>query len=428
MSIQQTDEKLIHITEVIPFDDEKSTLTYPSLISVSSDAQQHELDGISLRPMKRRRVISEDEVEISVDLFGTVKEKEMVASRGHQDLNFDYFVGVREKKTGKTKLLEVDSLYSLRPAARSDMKTINEQEGEDEPKEMTYAEKRKEVMQSFGGKKSLQRLKKYERDRITEEKVEESMAETITKAANAMRERDTEQGITHEAQETTELLAPPHNKAATNPKDAYPLIGLLSAPEILALDQEATAMIDLAEDSSSLENPGWHPLVWDIMQNILSNDDSKEVKVFRVQAIMHLHYLLALANTPNRITRDVQNTLIEQMAVDDEVLQCLLQRCTSATDRKHMRTKSKLDANRITTYAVIMWITALGFKNCMRLGELSAALGINNTVLLRAATNLGCKIRKQKEQTGPDKFSITLKVPLTFPRLKRKIYHTKKAA
>ncbi|KAI0560042.1 A49-like RNA polymerase I associated factor [Gracilaria domingensis] len=420
MSSEQAVEKFVHVTEVIPFDEEISTLTYPNLISVASGAKLDDLDNISLRPMKRRRVISDDEVQISVDMFGKVNDREMVASRGHLDLNYDYFIGIRDKKTGSTKLVEVDGMYSLRPAAPCDVGTMNDKEQEEDEKEMTYAEKRAELLQSFGGKKSVLRMKKYQRDRITDEKVEQQMAETITMAAKSMRERDTEQGIVHGSEETTESLAPPHNSAATDPKDAYPLLGLLSAAEIVDLDLEATTVIESPEGVDSLENPGWHSLVWDIVRSIVSKDEPKEVKVPRVQAVMHLHYLLVLANAPTRVTREAQDDMIGKMGVEDEVFKCLLERYTSATDRKSTRTKSKLDSNRIIAYATIMWLTALGFKNCMRLGELSAALGINITVLLRAATNLGCKIRKQKDQTGPDGFSLTLKVPLTFPRLKKK--------
>eukprot|EP00178_Gracilaria_changii_P025277 TRINITY_DN77_c0_g1_i1.p3 TRINITY_DN77_c0_g1~~TRINITY_DN77_c0_g1_i1.p3 ORF type:complete len:424 (-),score=63.29 TRINITY_DN77_c0_g1_i1:7278-8549(-) len=419
MSAQQTAQKFVHITQVIRFDEDVTTLTYPNLMSICGRARHYDLDNISLRPVKRTRFISDEQVQISIDMFGNADNTEMVATRAHHELNYDYFVGIRDKNTGNTKLVEIDSLYALRPALPDDIKTIKEYK-EDDKKEMSYTEKRTELLQSFGGKKSVQRLRKYQRDRITEEKVERRMAETITNAAEAMRERDSRQGISLTVHETTESLAPPHDNTATDPLHAYPLVRLLSAPEILALEQEAKAVIEFSKDPKTSGNPGWYPLVWDVMQNVISNDDSEELKLQRIQALIQLHYLLVLAHSPAKITSEVQNTFFEQMAVEDEVLQCLLERFTSPTDRKFVRTKSKLDSNRIITHAVIMWLTALGFNNCMRLGELSAALKINISVLLRVATNLGCKIRKQKDQSGPNKFSITLKVPLKFPRLKKK--------
>ncbi|PXF44670.1 DNA-directed RNA polymerase I subunit RPA49 [Gracilariopsis chorda] len=425
-----TGQKLVHISEVTPFIEDEWAVSYPNILATAGGTGHAALDGISLRAVKRRRVVSEGEVQVSIDMLVKSGEREMVASRGHHELNYDYYVGVRNKNTGDTKLVEVDGLYCLRPSVRSgiDFSRFDEADEKDEKddRKKTYVERRNELLKAFGGKKSLSRVTRWERNRITEEKVSDRMADKINESAKAMRERDAEQGISHDADETTEPMAPPHNNAATDPKDAYPLMGLLSAPELLALDQEAAAMIELSEDPTTLENPGWDTLVWDVMLNILSKEgDAKETKMLRLQAIMHLHYLIVLANAPAKITRAVRNTLIEKMAVDDEVLECLLERYTTADERAWMRSRSKSDSARILGYAILMWLTALGFKNCQRLGELSAAFQVNTSTLVKIAANLGCKVKKPKAKADTNMYSISLRMPLTFPRLKKRFVRTK---
>lgn len=426
----RTGQKLVHVSEVTPFVEDEWSISYPNILATAGGTDHDALDDISLRAVKRRRVVSEGEVQISIDMLGKCGEREMVASRGHHELNFDYYVGVRNKKTGDTKLIEVDGVYCLRPSVRSgmDFSRFAEAEERDEEKDRkkTYIQKRNELLKEFGGKKSLSRVKRWERNRLTKERVSDHTALKINESAQAMRKRDAEQGISHDADETTELMAPPHNNAATDPKDAYPLTGLLSAPELLALDQEAAAMIELSEDPTSLENPGWDTLVWDVMLSILGKGgDARETKMLRLQAIMHLHYLIVLENAPARITRAVRNTLIEKMAVDDEVLECLLERYTTPGERAWMRKRSNIDSMRILNYAIIMWLTALGFKNCQRLGELSLALQANTSTLVKIAANLGCKVKKPKANADKNMYSISLKMPLTFPRQKKRFVRVK---
>lgn len=433
MSSRENEKKdTVIVNQVIPYmeDDEPIRVSYPNLVATSSKTHGDALNSMKLLPVKRRRQDSSTEAdEDEWELLGKSGGREWQGRRAFEQMNIDYFVGVRRKQARTVKLIEVDRSFCLRPAiGHSDWADDSEDEEEDEEAEKhSYVDRRKKLLDTFGGKKSKRRIARYERDRITEKRLGQNAAAEVQAAAKEMKSRDEKQGINQVAIDTTEWWAPPHDNAALRPENAYPLEGLTTPKEMASLEIEAEKVLHGAKNPESFENPGWHPLVWELLLNTaVMPGVSREEKINRLKAGVYLHYLIVLARSPENIQFRTQQQLMTDMGVFPPILDCLLDRFTIADSResvgKGKRIRRREDLTRILSFAVIMWITALGFRDCRRIGELAEALGVQEArALLRQGESLGCKVKKAKGQRGAHAYSLSLPVPLKFPPMRKRL-------
>lgn len=419
--------KRVRIGSLVPVTsqgDNQHRISHPSLISFTKSMSPKSVDNMDIRIVQREDGPKE---EGDYEMVAEDAGREWHSRKGYNEMNFDYFIGVRNKETNTLNLLGVDSMYSLRPYIRRRRPTDNEipeDEEEEEPK--TYNEQRTDLLETFGGRRSQKRLQKYLRDRITDDKVDEKTQVLINAAAKEMVDKDAVVGIHHNTKLTTESIAPPHDNSAATPEGAYPLEGLVTPGELSALEQEARSMIETCADGTvNFDNPGWHPLVWNMLIRITSDKELTEsLRIRRLQATMHLHYLIVLANSSHTITRGTQIELMEQMAVDEGVLKCILNRFTvpqdSSRGKKSTRRKTAAHITQTVVYGIVMWLTACGFSNCGKLGDLSDALGVSAKLLVKCAMQLGCKVRRKPKQKDPGDYRLSLKTPLTFPAVRQR--------
>lgn len=426
--------KRVRVESVVSLDSQKDAAqrgaAFPGLVSFAEGMAPSSMDDLTMRLVKRRRANSHEEADlnnVTPELIAQKAEFEWLARKNFTEMNHDYFIGVRNRKTDTIQLFEIDGMYSLRPFVRRKQIAGDEPTADPSEKERTYAEQKRELLETFGGKRSIKKVEKYEKDRITDDKLNENAHLQVNEAARAMMEKDATEGIHHLQRNTTESMAPPHDDNATTPEDAYPLEGLITPGELAALEQEVWSMTEsCSESTASLENPGWNPLVWDsLIQTAKNKGLPNSTQVRRMQAAMHLHYLIALSGCTKNIGSATQAKLMEEMAVDDGVLKCLLERFTVAnqarTGKPTLRRKTKAGSARLVVYAIIMWITASGFKNCGRLNDLADALGVSIKLVLTYALQVGCKVKKKQESEGSQvDYRLSLKVPLTFPEIRRR--------
>lgn len=424
--------KRVRVDAVVPLpqhdDDEERVISHPSLLSLGDSVDAENLDAMSLRVVRRKVQGQAVDNDGELEMIANVAKREWHAQRGYNEMNLDYFIGVRNRKTDVLQLFQIDSMFSLRPFAYRKRNIDDEIDATEGEERQTYREQRAELLQTFGGRRSQLRMERYQRDRITDEKVDEKAQEQLNVAARDMITKDAREGIHYFQKATTEQMAPPHDNNATSPEGAYPLEGLMSSIELSALAQEAQSMIEVcADDTTLVENPGWHPLVWNVLIRLATeNSQSSSVRLRRMQAAMHLHYLIELSKCPTRIRRRERVELMQRMAVDEGILDCLLSRFTVA-DSKYAakaRLKSQASELRITVYGILMWLTTNDFTNCGRLGELSKALRVSLSLILSHAAQLGCKVKRKQgpgAKNDPGGYRLSLPVPLKFPEIRRRL-------
>lgn len=434
---EETTVVIDSLTTVPQLPSEKSAASYPSLLSFQNELSKS-VDGAKLSLKKRRRAQETEAADddINPELFvETHSRGTWHAQRGFNEVNAHYYVGVLHKPSGKMRLVQVDTVYSLKPHGSYEKESrlwdeideAEEHQTDEKDDKKTYWDKRKEFLDAFGGKKSVQSLRKYEKNRITEDKVDEKATEHVSIATKNMLAKDAAEGIHHRFADTTEISAPPHDKNAQDAKDAYPLHGLLTTAEMNELSEAATLVVKEFSQGNA-ENPGWHPLIWDVLRNLVAQcttgenlDDALSV---RLQCAMHVHYLITLASSPKRMLPSVRSDLLANMAVSENTLVQLLQRFSTPQaefGRRDIRVRTASDLESIAKYALVMWMHTHGFQNCGRLDELADALGIPIKSCLMHALSIGCKVRKQKDISGPQAYCISLQVPLTFPKMQKRV-------
>lgn len=423
--------KRVRVDAVVPLphhdEEEERVISHPSLLSFASPVDPQSLDAMSLRVVQRKvqgRAVHRDN---DLEMIANSAEREWHAPKGYNEMNLDYFIGVRNRKTDVLQLFQIDSMFSLRPFACRKRDNDNEIDVREKEERQTYVQQRTELLQTFGGRRSQLRMERYQRNRITDEKVDEKAQEQLNVAAKDMMEKDAREGIHYLNKATTEQMAPPHDINATSPEGAYPLEGLMTPVELSALEQEAQSMIEACvDDTAPVENPGWHPLVWSVLIKLaVGTNLSSANRVRRMQAAMHLHYLIELSKSSRNITYAERVKLMQSMAVDEGILNCLLSRFTvSGSGASRKVQKSEACVSRITAYTILMWLTANDFNNCGQLGELSEAIGVSLKLMLSHATQLGCKVKRKQgpgAKNDPNGFRLSLSVPLKFPEMRRRL-------
>lgn len=443
----EKNDRTVTVEKIIPIDTSSSLdvkASFPSLISFRIDGAPTDLSKAKLNLRKRRRHTQSDDNDTDADDRDDT-EPELFAETGggrvwHAKVGFhelfnQHFIGIRSKSTGKMRLVQVGAMYGLRPHISQiggglwdeidKREETNVEEG-GRSNEKSYLDKRNQLLDAFGGRRAILRVAKYERNRITEDKIDDQAAIHINQAGQEMVEKDADLGIHHNVVDTTESSAPPHNSDATTPEDAYPLLGLVSPQEMTALDDAVSLLIENNQEhvEGSPINPGWHPLVWDVISSILtSTSDYSDALKMRMSCAMHLHYLITLNKSKRSILPKVRQELRENMAVSDVVLSLILQRFTVsqvAHGHRQVRVKSPDSSAQIVKHAIIMWLYAHGFKNCGKLDELAHALNLRFKTVISLAVSIGCKVRKSKDAQGPQAYQVSLKTPLVFPPIRRK--------
>lgn len=443
-------ERIVTVEDVVPIgitlpQDKKAS--FPSLISFRVGRDPTYSSKVDLKLRKRRRVQpdeneteADDADDAKTELFAEAKDGRVWhAEEGFHELFSQHFIGIRSKSTGKMRLVQINAMYGLRPyiSQQAGSGFWEEKDGEKDAEEhndneKSSMQKRLETLEAFGAKRSINRLTRFERNRITDDKIDDQAAIHINQAGLEMFQKDAGVGIHHNSLDTTESSAPPHNTNATTPEDAYPLLGLISPQEFSSLEDSVSLLIDTMQDSTeeSRINPGWHPLVWDVLSSILTSTDGlSDVMRMRMCCAMHLHYLITLKNSRLKISSSVRQQLLEKMAVSDAILTLILQRFTvlqAEHGRRQARVISSENSSQIVNHAIIMWMYAHGFKNCGQLNHLANALGITFKVLVWQAASIGCKVQKVKDMEGGAAYRVSLKTPLVFPPLRRKKYIPKK--
>lgn len=417
------------VDELDDNDEQKRVLSHPSLVSFAKGSLPSAIESVQLRLLRKRPVPDGDGGTAfyeGEELHGFADGRKWKGTRGFNDMSSDYFFGICNRKTGNIRLVEADGQYCLRPSIPKTVGIGNvARTDENDNTERTYAEQKGDLLRTFGAERSMKRQAKYQKNRIVDETIGASLEGQVDAAAEAMRTKDVTDGILRD-EDTTRSIAPPHNLAATTPEDAYPLEGLTSPAELRALATEASSLIAaVGSDPQSVENPGWHDVVWEIIFATAQDTSiDTHIKRRRIQAGMYLHYVLVLANAPRQITSAKREELMHKMGVEDAVLDCLLVRFSDRDGGLKTAVGSRFistaQSDQLVFYGIVLWLTATGFSTSGGIPQLARAFNTTISLFLRFATRIGCKVRRAKDKPDPESYRIVLQTPLVFPQLRKR--------
>jgi hypothetical protein len=345
----------------------------------------------------------------------------------------EYMIAVVDKSSGTARIVEAAGEFCLsRSLAVAAPAPGDEHDAQDD---RTYQERRGALLGEFGGKRAKDRQAKMDRNAITDARVSAKAADQLYDVIGAHQQT---KASAKARSGTTSVVAPPHNVAATLVEDAYPLMGLMGTTEYSFMVSEAEASLANAASAARtapLSNPGWHGVCWGLMLESLSvgkdaeradaGEEHTGERRRRVVAAMYLHYLIVVVKfSSTRVGGREREELKEQMAVPDDVLDCLLTRFTEQREgQKAERYKSEQSQVRLIYYAVVLWLTASGFVVTSGYDDVARALGLTPTQLLVHCKHVGCQVkrasRREAEVPTSGPFRVRLTVPLSFPDLRK---------
>lgn len=346
--------------------------------------------------------------------------------------NVKYYVGIRSKKAGTMRLVELDSHYALRPRIlRPADSDESGSEAEETPaasakkkrrQSLSNVEAREQVMSMFGGARTQSRYESARRNQYRQGMVAEDYAKDLVKAAEKQKEEDGDAlGGTHL---TTRHLAPPHDIDATEASEAYPLEGMMTPHEWETIKSQADDLIyRFGKKAFAAIQHGWDPVAWKFLLHVLSSVgvDASTTQT-RTMAALYLNILIKLTTSGGRkYTEASKQRLQSSLGIDEEHVSVLLETFAEKAadaDGGSVFQKGQTSDDKLRCFAIVAWLTIFGFVHCRHIGELARALGVTSKDVAIHATRLGGKLhRKKGAERSYDAFTVTLNVPLVFPAL-----------
>lgn len=335
----------------------------------------------------------------------------------------DYFVAVYNKKRNSLQLIETTAQFSMRPKLPLESRSYNDNDDEEADNSKSVAQQRDDLLQMFGSRKAKRRNNAYRREQNQEVSAEK--ATTVAEAAiDLLKKNEDLEHRDADGDITSRPLAPPHNLEAENAADAYPLEHLMTPLEWEEISAKAEKAIAELDKIKSPTNPGWHPLPFMYLLNVVrAHDINAETRLKRVIACFYLQYLLAFIKGPRKISPSAMNRLHLKLDMSRDHYRCMIERFTTKQPGEEnvllIRTLGLDD--RAIYYTVVVWMTIEGFRQCGHLGELAQALKITPKELAQFAQRVGAKLQRSKSTSAGDysKFKVNLVVPLKFPEIAR---------
>jgi A49-like RNA polymerase I associated factor len=372
---------------------------------------------------------------------GNNSEEEWRAVHASNPLVVDYIMAVVDKKKGTAKLVDISGEFRLSKRVKHAVSaSVNASTQTRDVR--SYAEKQNDLLQSFGSKRARESKAKSSMNAITDARIS---AKTATQLETAIEVHQDKYPGQESGDSTTSTLAPPHHATAARPEDAFPLGGLMTSVEFSHLHAEASTFLGEAVKSNDVSlvsnTAGFNDSIWALLIEAvglrMSSDSapggggarslagSPDEACRRVMSAMYLQYLVVLAQTGTTLGVRDRISLLEKMAVPQEVLRCILERFTerqvgkSATER--LRSESM--RSRLVYYAVVYWLTASGFAASGSLEGIAAELQITPAKFMIHIAHVGGKVKRIKSESQDGRgssYRAYLSVPLVFPALRRR--------
>jgi A49-like RNA polymerase I associated factor len=409
-------------------------LGHPSVIAFSpgDDLARSRLSDLEV-------AIEQDEslgnIHLSARKTGSGGTEEWTAVHAPSPLVVDYVVAIVDKQRNTAKLVDVSGEFCLTRNLKHIASGQPENNGQVRD-ERSYAEKRSELLETFGSKRARESKAKSSLNAITDARISAETANHLESAIGAHQEKYSGRDG---AESTTSTLAPPHNPKAARPEGAYPLGGLMTSVEYGYLQGEAESFLEKAvqsKDISAIQNPGFGDTAWALLleaagiriresssKGASSSERRLDEACGRAISAMYLHFLIVLAQSGTTLGVRDRSALVESMGVPQEVLHCILDRFTERQVGKSAseRLRSEAMRSRLVYYAVVYWLTASGFAASGSLEQIAGELQITPAKFMIHIAHVGGKVKRMKaEAKGSTAYRAYLSAPLVFPPLRRR--------
>ncbi|KAJ0399066.1 hypothetical protein P43SY_008686 [Pythium insidiosum] len=382
--------------------------------------------------------------DLSFDVFeNEAKKQRLVIANtdrvAYQGANFGYLssandcasyvVGIYDKNTQEVRLCNVSQLYMMQQTVKGSADNVDDNRGDGK----SYLEKKRDLVELFGSKKSKRIQKSIEENIVNVQNVSgaasitETLKKQMDKAAQDAAARDAASAVDSAALATRNAILPPHNLEASAPEQVYIIRKFLNPQVMESLKIKADEWIEALKATNVADVAASHNLMALPTRLLLSMRTPYDKT--KMAYLVYLQYQLELFHTSFPLRKSVVS-FSEERGIPLVVLRNLLALFTDSTQNElgytsYLQPKQKKD--KLILYMLVLALTINGFS--LDLTELAADLKRSAVSLTTYCRQLGCGVEKVKAEAavyGSNALSskkqahrVVLTLPLQFPQPKR---------
>ncbi|TDH68098.1 hypothetical protein CCR75_007586 [Bremia lactucae] len=378
-------------------------------------------------PAKKQRLVvaSSEKVAYQGANFGYLGSSHDFAS---------YAVGIYDKKTREVRLCNVDQIYVMQQAIKNMSEEIDDNRGSDK----TAIEKRRDLIEAFGSKKSKRMQKNREENMLNLKNISgaASISQTLqTKMAAAKQKlaekqaQDrsyTKEGAALAA--TRNALLPPCDIDAPTPDRVYDLSKFLTDDVMDSLTIMAEEVVEALQTTSVAEYAASLNLASLPTRLMLSMPTPYDVNTMCL--VVYLAYMIDFYSSrfPLRKTAEVFS---EEKGIPLSIVRHFFKLFTDMSEDNNgypTYLQSKMMKDKLSLHLLVVALTVNGFA--LDLAEVGNDLKRSPVHIQAYARQLGCLVEKLKTDAGvyagagslaskKPTLRAVLSVPLHFPQPKR---------
>ncbi|KAK3761983.1 hypothetical protein RRG08_031660 [Elysia crispata] len=317
-----------------------------------------------------------------------------------------YYMGIHDKSIGKIRVVPA-SLIQLEPWF---------QEKEEDSLAFTattFKEKRDALQTEFGSGRSQRAVNKRLREKLDEDMVA-STAETAINSSNVNHKEIAETSASPSTELKTQSEAiPPYNINAKTPDEVYLLKDIVSNEVLTCLIDVSSALTCSTKEDLAMwrKNKTYFSYILDKVEAL---SEIPQARLLQGQCLMYLQYLMTFYlmksmelrgkyPLPSEWPGTVRYYLLDKFTLEVKEPGQRFRRCVPSRMK-----------DLVLSHILVLCLKMNEFS--LDISHLMTDLKLSAKKLTTHASFLGCSSKKSK----PDGYTVTLKVPLTFPVLKDK--------
>ncbi|DAZ92753.1 TPA: hypothetical protein N0F65_000578 [Lagenidium giganteum] len=378
-------------------------------------------------PAKKQRLViaSTDKIAYQAANFGYMSSANDCAS---------YVVGIYDKTTQEVRLCNINQIYVMQQSVKG--AADHAEESKDETR--TYMERRRDLVEAFGSKKSKRIQRSMEENMVNLQNVSgaTSISQTLKKKVDKAQqqlneERAKDASFTTDAAalaSTRNAILPPCNLDAATPDKVYELRRFLDPQVMESLKIKAKEWIEALKSSNVADFAATNNLPSVVTRLLLSLQTPYSVG--KMCHVVYLTYLLEIFNTHFPLRKSAA-MFSEEKDIPLVVTRHLLRLFTDSTQNEsgHMTyLQPKQFKDKTILYMLVVALTINNYS--LDLTEIAADLKKSAMTLTAYCRQLGCGVDKVKAEAATyggassalskkQVHRVVLTLPLRFPQVKR---------
>ncbi|KAM4808776.1 DNA-directed RNA polymerase I subunit RPA49 [Rhinophrynus dorsalis] len=301
-----------------------------------------------------------------------------------------YFVGVRNKETGKMEVYDAEH-FSMQPILENSINEEVEKEDVTDQSTKSYREKVDSLIEAFGTNKQKRALSSRKLNQVGSEILSKAMEKAAEEIIESRGTTELVKEAVGKKDQETSLFLPPCDRNADKHENVYKLDHIISPLEYKALEDASAAFRNITSEElqQMAENKSHGLFVLQELKELKELKDEKD-RVHRTSCLWYLDTLIKLAQLKTVKRKDIMTPECPNM-----IYVKLMRHFTVETFKNGRILSSVSDTmkTKIVAYAIALALHIRDFEVDLTL--LQRDMKLNENRILDIAKAMGLKITKR---------------------------------